>query len=332
MEKPSLDTAKAGAMRFNTDSSQMEIYDGNQWTGILATSPEQQTGGTRGLYAGGQNNSDTIDFVNIETTGNTTDFGNLISSREAVVGSGDRTRGVFFAGNGSPEANDIQHVTFASTGNATDFGNDTAENHSDGAGFQNSTRSGVAGGSGNTQQIDFITTQSSGVSNDFGDMVDGRGGLAGASSQTRGIFCGGYKTPSPTSKNIIEYVTTSTTGNAADFGDLTETRYFFGSGSNAVRAVIGSGQQIPSIINNMDFVTMAALGNAVDFGDATTSGYGNSASASRTRCVWGGDSSPGLTSKMDFVQIMTTGNALDFGDLNTSARYVGATSNGGGGL
>ena len=50
MEKPSLDTAKAGAMRFNTDSSQMEIYDGNQWTGILATSPEQQTGGTRGLY------------------------------------------------------------------------------------------------------------------------------------------------------------------------------------------------------------------------------------------------------------------------------------------
>ena len=53
MEKPSLDTAKAGAMRFNTDSSQMEIYDGNQWTGILATSPELQTGGTRGLIMGG---------------------------------------------------------------------------------------------------------------------------------------------------------------------------------------------------------------------------------------------------------------------------------------
>ena len=35
-------------MRFNTDS-QMEIYDGNQWTGILATSPDQQTGGTRGI-------------------------------------------------------------------------------------------------------------------------------------------------------------------------------------------------------------------------------------------------------------------------------------------
>ena len=53
MEKPSLDTAKAGAMRFNTDSSQMEIYDGNQWTGILATSTVQQTGGTRAFRVGG---------------------------------------------------------------------------------------------------------------------------------------------------------------------------------------------------------------------------------------------------------------------------------------
>ena len=43
----------AGAIRFNTDSSQMEIYDGNQWTGIIATSPELQTGGTRGFRAGG---------------------------------------------------------------------------------------------------------------------------------------------------------------------------------------------------------------------------------------------------------------------------------------
>ena len=32
-------TLRAGAIRFNIDSSQMEIYDGNQWTGIVATSP-----------------------------------------------------------------------------------------------------------------------------------------------------------------------------------------------------------------------------------------------------------------------------------------------------
>ena len=77
---------------------------------------------------------------------------------------------------------------------------------------------------------------------------------------------------------------------------------------------------------------MATLGDALDFGDSTTSGYGASGSSSRTRCVWGGDSSPGLTNIMDYVQIMSEGNAVDFGDLNTTARYVGATSNGGGGL
>ena len=81
MEYPSLDTAKAGAMRFNTDSSQMEIYDGNQWTGIQATSPELQTGGTRGLFMGGEgsNPRNTIQFVNVDTTGDAIDFGDSTS-------------------------------------------------------------------------------------------------------------------------------------------------------------------------------------------------------------------------------------------------------------
>ncbi len=164
-EHPSLETAPAGSIRFNTDSAKMEIYNGEQWWEIDATSPEQQTGGTRGLYAGGQSNADTIDFVNIDSTGNAVDFGNMIASKEGPVGAGDRTRGVFFSG--SPGPADIQHVTFASTGNATDYGQDTGALHALGAGFQNSTRSGVARGQGNTAQIDFITTQSSGVSNDL---------------------------------------------------------------------------------------------------------------------------------------------------------------------
>ena len=73
----------AGAIRFNTDSSQMEIYDGNQWTGILGDSPELRTGGTRLLFMGGTDGSSTVDviqFVNVETTGNATDFGNLLAS------------------------------------------------------------------------------------------------------------------------------------------------------------------------------------------------------------------------------------------------------------
>ena len=58
----------AGAFRFNTDSSQLEIYDGNQWTGIVGDSPELRTGETRMLFMGGTNGSsvvDVIQFVNV---------------------------------------------------------------------------------------------------------------------------------------------------------------------------------------------------------------------------------------------------------------------------
>ena len=88
MEKPSLDKLNAGAIRFNTDSSQMEIFDGNQWTGILATSPEQQTGGTRGIHFGGVTPSAIaqIDFFNVDSTGNAADFGDTLVAKRYLGG------------------------------------------------------------------------------------------------------------------------------------------------------------------------------------------------------------------------------------------------------
>ena len=122
MEKPSLDTAKAGAIRFNTDSSQLEIYDGSQWTGILATSTEHRTGGTRALRLGGESpKTDTIDFFNIDTTGNATDFGNLTASRGATgQGFASRTRGFQAGGYNSGYLNNIDFFTIPSQGNASD--------------------------------------------------------------------------------------------------------------------------------------------------------------------------------------------------------------------
>ena len=128
MEKPSLDTAKAGAMRFNTDSRQLEIYDGNQWTGILGTSSEQQTGGTRGLWFGGEAPTspaptNRIQFVNVDSTGNATDFGDLLSRRTRFVGAtASPTRALFAGGNSPSQDNVIQHVEILSTGDAIDFG------------------------------------------------------------------------------------------------------------------------------------------------------------------------------------------------------------------
>ena len=67
-EYPSLDTAPAGAIRFNTDSGKMEIYNGEAWWNIDSTSPNEQTGGTRGLFGGGETPSltDRIDFINVD--------------------------------------------------------------------------------------------------------------------------------------------------------------------------------------------------------------------------------------------------------------------------
>ena len=67
-EQSALETATSGSIRFNTDSSKLEIYNGEAWFEIDATSPELQTGGTRGIFAGGYTqgggNQDEIEFLN----------------------------------------------------------------------------------------------------------------------------------------------------------------------------------------------------------------------------------------------------------------------------
>ena len=67
----------SGSIRFNTDSSMLEIYDGNAWFDIDSTSPELQTGGTRGIRAGGYSQTDRIEFFNMDTAGNASDFGDM---------------------------------------------------------------------------------------------------------------------------------------------------------------------------------------------------------------------------------------------------------------
>ena len=72
MEHPPLQPTPVGAIRFNTDSSKMEYYDGNQWVNVTSDSPQVQTGGTRALFAGGRVSapafSDLIEYVNMSTT------------------------------------------------------------------------------------------------------------------------------------------------------------------------------------------------------------------------------------------------------------------------
>ena len=329
---------RAGAIRFNTDSSQMEIYDGNQWTGILATSPEQETGGTRSLWAGGNTPTyfNNIQFVNISTTGDTADFGDLTRTGNQINAVSSRTRAVFgadYKGSGTGTNNTMDFVTIASTGDAADFGDLTTE-RSGNQPMQNATRGIFAGGrahpSGNSVNVvDYITIASTGDAVDFGDMnVSARTGTS-ACSPTRGVISRGNP-----STNRIEYFTISTLGNGTDFGDATTAdSAAVGTSSNAVRGINWTSSYAPNTDDVIDYITIATLGNAILFGELAHISYNGAACcASRTRSVVGGGYDGGIAEQMEYVQIMTAGNAIDFGDLSQARSEPGAASNGHGGL
>jgi len=336
MEYPSLDKPNAGAFRFNTDSSQLEIYDGNQWTGVVSDSPELQTGGTRGVWAGGgPSATTTIDYINVDTTGNAIDFGDMPGNRYYMRGYGSRTRGLWAQDTGTG-ANLIEYITISSTGDAVDYGDLTSGSES-GCWTGDATRACAwEGENPTTNVISYVTISTTGNAVDFGDMVHAVRHICGLQSQTRGVVPGGWSNQ-PASGNIsmIQYITTSTLGNSADFGDISISESLRGhaAASNAVRGVYGGGIQYPSgVQTGIEYITIATLGNGTDFGDLTYSGRQEGGGcASTTRGVFGGAYSPSVLNTINYVQIMTTGNAADFGDL-TVARGTGALSNGHGGL
>ena len=338
MEYPSGNTAKAGAIRFNTDSSQMEIYDGNQWAGILGTSPELQTGGTRGLFFGGEgsNPRNTIQFFNVDSAGNASDFGDMNDERTEGMACASRVRafavGGFLGGQPTNYTNTLDMVTIASTGNATNYA-DSAYQKGQGVSVSSATRAvtggGAYGGNQTLNNIDFFTMASQADGLDFGDLSITSRALAGCSSPTRGIFFLGDNAGS-TKVNTIEFVTISTIGNSSDFGDSTTTARYSSGCSNAVRGLKFGGND-GSATDVIDFIEIATLGNAKDFGDllAATSDFGGTGFSSPTRGVVAGG---GGIATIQFVQIMTTGNALDFGDLTAGNQYGAGASNGHGGL
>ena len=339
MEKPSLDTAKAGAIRFNTDSSQLEIYDGNQWTGILSTSPEQLTGGTRGIVFGEESNTSDIEFYNLDTTGDAADFADMTrTGTVSPAAFASRVRGIATGGGPSSPTNIIEFITIAHQANAQDFG-DLTRAHRNAGGGSSETRGLTIGGYVNpntVNTIDYVTIASTGNAVDFGDATDTvEGQFPTVNSPTRIVY-GQYGTD-PGAPMTIDYVTTSTLGNAADFGDVTgDTRSSGGGGGNAVRGVFGGGAapNQPSYTpqDEIHFLTISTLGNTIDFGDLNDAVSNCSACSSPTRVVFNGGYTPSQTNQLQYIQTMTTGNAIDFGDLTSNKARTSGCSNGHGGL
>ena len=270
----------------------------------------------RGIFADGDQSTD-IEFINIQSLGNSQEFGDSTTTMKQRATVGSSTRAVTAGGFDSPAfTNIIDFITIANTANATDFGDLlTAKRNMGGAG--NNTRGIYLGGGspGNTNTIEFITIATAGQAQDFADATAAKSGVGSLASPTRACFGGGQD-------NTIEFVTIATTGNASDFGDLISGTTEKPAGtSSSTRGLFICGESQPSgtRINTIQFITIASTGNATDFGDHTDLRRSLGACNNSIRAVYGGGNTPsGTVNTLSFVTIATTGNGQDFGDLLTA--------------
>tara|TARA_B100000287_G_scaffold90393_1_gene82771 strand:- start:30 stop:1037 length:1008 start_codon:yes stop_codon:yes gene_type:complete len=330
------DNVPSGSLRFNTDSSKLEIYNGEAWWTIDGSAAP---GASRSLFAGGEAGPasvNTITYVQTMTTGNSLDFGDLTDTGDSS-GNSSRTRGLFFMNN--PDRQSVDYVNMQSTGNGTDWGNLNVAVWMRGS-ASDGTRALWAGGlypgSSTHADISYVTIESNGYAADFGDLATTATNKEGTNSTTRACFGGGADNSAPL--NSIEYVTISTLGNGVDFGDLTDDLRGALTSSSPTRGVFAGGKDVDSPSNNyfthIEYITFTTLGNASDFGDITVGRAGGSTqTGNAVRGVFGGGYNPsGKSDVIDYITMTSLGNASDFGNLTIATQYNAGCCSGHGGI
>ena len=339
----------SGAMRFNSDSQKLEYWNGSAWFQVHTATPNlasagDPTPGARGIWAGGYSpggSTDEIRYINIASTGDTQDFGDLVDGASSGSQGGtasSSTRGLFMSGGGKFN---IDFITIASTGNSQNFGNSTIVNGTYSSALSNSTRGIHAGGWGpsgfpapSSDIIEYVTIASTGNAVDFGNLTTNVNRASGCASPTRGVLFGGRTAVSSGQSDNIQFITIATLGDSQLFGDLTTTRDTGGACSNATRGVYFPGQIGSSKTANIDYITIATMGNSTKFGDLSIACDGGTSVNSPTRGVHAiSNTGSGDVNTLEYVNISTLGNAIDFGDANNAKmRHAWNASNAHGGL
>jgi hypothetical protein len=324
---------KPGELYYNYDFKTIEFFDGYGWRQV-----DNTTRSGRGVFAGGydftnpgQDDRSTIEFIQISTLGNTSNFGDLLEPKRVCSGCSSSTRGLNSGGLTPSPLDVIEYVTIASAGNSIDFGNLTVARYAVSA-LSSSTR-GINGGGFHPAQkneLDYVEIATIGNALDFGDLSAGTYGPAGCSNGTRGLFGSGERSSPAGQVTHIDAITIQSKGNAVKFGDLTYRTYGIAAGSNSVTAIYGGGA---TTLSNINKITIASDGNVTDFGNLTVKRRSLSATASQTRVVFaGGYGSPAKVNTIDYVTIASSGNAFDFGDLSRLIEQQSAFSDSHGGL
>ena len=331
---------KPGMVYYNKDFKTIEFWDGNLWKQV-----DNTTRRGRCVWAGGYDNSgnpssttNSIDFINTHTLGNSKDFGDLTSAGQDAHGCGNAERGLY---GGKFNSDAIEYITIASEGNAIDFGNmATSLNYT--AGASSSTSGLWMGGSGTSNVIQYVQINTLGNAADFGDLQTAR--FTDGSAFSNGIeafCCGGY----PGTVVDYEIVKIASLGNALSGDNIKHGGYWPGAGcSNSTRGIwAGGGNSSPAnYTKEISFITMSSKGNAQPFGDLSkTSACSGGAGSNATRGVvcWGRDGTspyPDLNI-LEFITFSSSGNSQDFGDLRggenrAHSRHISPVSDSHGGL
>ena len=329
-------TPEAGTTRFNQDYGTLEFFDGVDWKTVNSYARYHGGGAGRAVFGGGYIPGpvyiNSLEYVNINTLGNSQYFGDLLGRISFAQACGSETRGLY-AGDRNPESTSpIEYITIASAGNSIDFGELSAKAEQPGGSCSSSTR-GIWGGrspspGAQSNVIDYVEINTLGNAVDFGDLKDESWGTAAVGSTVRGVFISG-STASPGYTGELTFITIASKGNSVRFGDLTQRRMTPARGSNSSgRGVLAGG----SSVNTIDSITISTEGNATYFGDLSEN-LNNAASCGVSgRMIRLGGTTPSSTNTIDYVVISTMGNALDFGDCSQTRSVADATSDSHGGL
>jgi len=294
--------------------------------------------GNRGVFFGGfttptSNVINDIEYITISSTGNATDFGNLVNATTEAAGCSNQNRGLIIGrklANGDADGS-IDYITISTTGNAQSFG-DLSQARYYSAGLSDGTYGLTVGGKfdgsgtwSNTygNVIDRVTIATTGDASDFGDTTVNCYNCYGVQDATRGVYSLATTAISGSVANrqdkSTEYITMATSGNATYFGEMYQRGFRRATGSDATRGVFAQGYNGAYGSNNIEYLTIQTTGNSSDFGDALDLASSPAGTSNGTRMVMAGGSGPPPNytryNRIGYVTIQTTGNASDFGNL-----------------
>ena len=165
------------------------------------------------------------------------------------------------------------------------------------------------------QNVQYVTIQTTGNSNSFGNLSMYSRRSSAVSDGTYGVFnaIGGYN---------YEYVTVATLGNASAFGNYynntNEAPAAHGNTTYGLR--MGGENTSGNEIATMEYITIATPGNAASWGSLATSINENTGTGNATHALSGGGNASGLGAgdqynNINKIDMATQGNSTYFGDL-----------------